>query len=73
MLIILIVIIPVYIVGGCIFMRKQRGTTTMAESCPNNEFWFAFPGLVKDGCAFTVAKIKGCTSRKGGPDGYDEV
>jgi len=75
LLIILIVLIPVYIIGGCIFMRKQRGTTTMSESCPHSEFWFAFPGLVKDGCVFTVGKIKQCTGQggKGAPDGYDEV
>jgi hypothetical protein len=74
LLIILVVLIPVYIIGGCIFMRKQRGTTTMAESCPHSEFWFAFPGLVKDGCTFTVNKIKQMAGGgKGAPDGYDEV
>lgn len=73
-LIILIVVIPVYIIGGCIFMRKQRGTSTMAESCPHNEFWFALPGLVKDGCLFTVGKIKGLGGGgRGTADGYDEV
>jgi hypothetical protein len=75
-LIILIVVIPVYIIAGCVYMRKQKGTTTMAESCPHSEFWFAFPGLIKDGCMFTAAKIKqaaGRVSNKGTADGYDEV
>jgi len=75
-LIILVVVIPVYIIAGCVYMRKQKGTTTMSESCPHNEFWFAFPGLIKDGCIFTAAKLKqaaGRVSNKGAADGYDEV
>jgi len=57
-LIILMVLIPVYIAGGCIFMRKKRGTVTMKESCPHYEFWSAIPGLVKDGCIFSAKKTK---------------
>lgn len=30
----------------------QRGTVGMVESCPQNEFWFSVPGLVKDGIAY---------------------
>jgi hypothetical protein len=29
------------------------------ESLPNIEFWSEIPGLVKDGCGFFVAKVKG--------------
>jgi len=57
-LIILIVVIPVYIVAGCLFMRYQRGTVTMKESCPHFEFWSTIPGLIKDGCIFTAKKLK---------------
>jgi hypothetical protein len=77
-LIILIVIIPVYIIGGCLFMRYQRGTVTMKESCPHFEFWSTIPGLIKDGCIFTGKKLKEGYQRLSGGGGgggtdYNEV
>jgi hypothetical protein len=57
-LIILMVVVPLYIIGGCIYMRHQRGTVTMKESCPHYECWSVIPGLMKDGCIFTAKKLK---------------
>jgi hypothetical protein len=61
-----------YIVGGCIYKRQKTGTTTMKESCPNNEFWFALPGLVKDGFKYSFNMLRtGCKS--GSAEKYEEL
>lgn len=78
-LIIILVVTVVYIAGGCFYNRKKKGTTGMVESCPNNQFWFILPGLVKDGCSFTnrkcvkptIAKITGKSS--GNHADYEEL
>jgi len=57
-IIILLVVIPVYIVVGCIYKAKTKGTTGM-ESCPNIDFWRDLPGLVKDGFRFVFSKCRG--------------
>jgi len=44
---------------GSAFKYKKLGVTGM-EMLPQIEFWRDYPGLVKDGLAFTVAKIKAC-------------
>jgi len=64
-LIILVVSISVYLIVGCIYLRKVKGTVGMKESCPNGGFWTALPGLVKDGLAFTWAKLRGLCGGKG--------
>jgi len=58
LLILVIVLVPVYIVIGCIYKAKTKGTTGV-ESCPNVEFWRDLPGLVKDGFRFTFSKCRG--------------
>jgi len=65
-LIILLVLIPVYIAGGCVYKMKTKGTTGM-ESCPNVDFWRDLPGLVKDGFRFTFSKCRG------GSGSYNQV
>jgi hypothetical protein len=50
-LIILACVIPVYIIGGCIYKRQKMGTTGVVESCPNVDFWRALPGFIKEVCA----------------------
>jgi len=57
-IIILLVVTPVYIVVGCIYKAKTKGTTGI-ESCPNIDFWRDLPGLVKDGFRFVIGKCRG--------------
>ena len=57
-IILLCVLIPLYVVGGCIYKSQKLGATGM-DKCPNVEFWRDLPALVKDGFAFTFAKIRG--------------
>jgi hypothetical protein len=71
-LILLLVGTLVYIAAGCVYKRKKIGTTTMKESCPNNEFWFGLPGLVKDGFRYSFNMIRtGCKS--GSNQQYEEL
>jgi hypothetical protein len=54
-LIILLCLLVVYFVGGIIinkFSRQKEGI----EVIPNYQFWFALPGLFKDGVLFVVHK-----------------
>jgi hypothetical protein len=57
-LIILLVVIVVYFVAG-ILWQKYRNHATGSDLIPNKEFWTELPILVKDGCKFTVNKIRG--------------
>jgi len=57
-LIVLLVSSFVYIVVGCIY-NHRKGAAGM-EKCPNFGFWRDVPGLVKDGFAYTWAKLRGC-------------
>jgi len=70
-LIILLVSTFLYIVLGCFYMTKYKGTTGR-ESCPNYTFWSSLPGLVKEGCMFTYHKLRGLC-RRGGEEGYETV
>jgi len=70
-LIILLVTTFLYIVLGCFYKTKYKGTTGR-ESCPNFTFWSTLPGLVKDGCVFTWQKLRGLC-RRGGEEGYETV
>ena len=67
-IIILCVVIPLYVIIGCIYKSQKLGATGM-EKCPNVEFWRDLPSLVKDGCAFTVVKLKGLCGGSGGGGG----
>jgi len=66
-IIILVVVFPVYIVGGCIYKAVKQGTHGI-ESCPNIDFWKDLPNLIKDGFKFVFS---GC--KKGGDSSYDEL
>src|SRR4051794_30612584 len=55
-IIILSVVVPLYVVGGCVYKHQKLGATGM-DKCPNVEFWRDLPSLVKDGFAFTYAKL----------------
>jgi len=72
-LILLTVVGVLYVVGGCVFMRTRRGTTGLKESCPNNQFWFALPGLVMDGMRYTKVKCLGLCGKGGGYDNMNDL
>jgi len=55
-LIILAVVIPVYIIAGCVWNWKKNGLRGW-EACPNRGFWKALWVNAKAGCAVTRAKI----------------
>jgi cation-dependent mannose-6-phosphate receptor len=58
----------VYVVAGCVYKSQKLGATGV-EMCPNVEFWRDLPGLVKDGCAFTIAKCKALCAGGGSASG----
>ncbi|CAH1799795.1 unnamed protein product [Owenia fusiformis] len=58
--IILIVLLPLYVIGGMAIKRQRQGARGV-EMVPNIEFWKSVPGLVKDGTMFVVGKV----TRKG--------
>jgi len=64
-IIFLCVLIPVYVAGGCLYKSQKLGAQGM-DKCPNVEFWRDLPALCKDGCVFTVNKIKGLCGGGGG-------
>jgi len=67
-LIIFILGVFFYILGGCVYNRQKKATTGMRDSCPQNEFWLnELPSLVKDGMMYTKIKVLGIC-RKG--DGF---
>jgi len=71
-LIIMLVLVILYVAGGCFYKRVRLGATTMKEGCPQQQFWFALPGLVKDGCKYTYQRVRtGCKS--GTSQTYDEL
>jgi hypothetical protein len=74
--IILVVVSFVYFVGGMALNRFKNGKSG-AEMIPNITFWRDLPGLVKDGCSYFVAKVKGLcgvkSSASGGSSSYDEI
>lgn len=63
-IIILCVVLPLYVVGGCVYKSQKQGATGM-EKCPNIDFWRNLPGLCKDGCVFTFRKLRGLCSGGG--------
>lgn len=60
-LIFLACLVFVYLVGGIVYNKKVRPSDDLF---PGVGFWREVPGLVKDGCSFTLAKIN--AMRKGG-------
>ena len=60
-----------YLAIGIAFMYFAKGARGI-EVIPNLAFWQEFPSLVRDGCRFTVAKVKGLAGR-GGATEYSEV
>jgi len=50
---------------GAFYKYKKLGVTGI-ETIPNVEFWRDYPGLVKDGIAFSITKLKACASPGGG-------
>jgi len=67
-IIILCVVIPIYIIGGCVYKKQRVGATGM-EMCPNIDFWRSLPGLVKDGCKYTWFKLRSLCNKGAQPDG----
>jgi len=67
-IIILCVVFPVYVVGGCVYKSQKLGATGM-DKCPNVEFWRDLPSLVKDGIRFFVAKVRGLCGGGGSSGG----
>jgi hypothetical protein len=55
-LILLLVAVVIYIVGGMVFRYKFQEVEPGINLIPNLGFWTAIPGLVKDGCVFTYTK-----------------
>jgi len=66
--IIVCVVTPVYIIGGCAWnhFRDKDRQLSWKDKCPQHTFWFMVPGLVKDGCKFTMAKTKEMVGRARG-------
>eukprot|EP00039_Didymoeca_costata_P025887 m.14461 g.14461 ORF g.14461 m.14461 type:complete len:260 (+) comp5104_c0_seq1:61-840(+) len=61
----------IYFAGGATYLYKQKGERGW-EMVPNKDFWSSIPGLVKDGMAFSYAKVKEWTG-KGDNEGYQNV
>jgi len=72
-IIILVVCTFVYIVVGCIFQRKMRGTTTMRDSFPHIVYWQQLGSLVKDGSTFVLAKLRSLTRGGAGGGSYQTI
>jgi len=68
--IILVCVIPVYVVVGCIINHQRTPEANWREKCPQSSFWCGLPGLVKEGCMFTFAKLRGlCGGRQTATEG----
>jgi len=50
-----------YFVSGFLYNKFVKGTESIKESIPQVEFWESFPDLVKDGCVYTIGRVKGKT------------
>jgi len=56
-LIVLMVSAVLYVGVGCGICYKKYEKRGL-DACPHKDFWFALPGLVKDGVVFSIGKIK---------------
>jgi len=74
-LIVILVLIPVYIIAGCIWNYKRNGTALGCESCPNRAFWKNFWINSKTGCAVTWAWLRSKCGRGNSysSTGHEEV
>jgi len=66
-IIILLSLFVLYIIGGVAY-NKFRKDAHGLELIPNHEFWFALPGLVRDGNIYTYKKLRGLCGHK-----YEEM
>jgi hypothetical protein len=67
-LVLIAVLAPLYVGGGCLYNRKQKGTTGF-DSMPNAGFWRDLPSLVKEGGGFAISKVTGKGGGGGGGGG----
>jgi len=58
------VAVVLYFGIGMVYKYKKLGVTGI-ETIPNIEFWRDYPGLIKDGIAFSVTKAKACAAKGG--------
>jgi hypothetical protein len=54
-LFVFVVVVP-YLVLGALYMKFRKGATSASEMVPHGDFWFALPGLIKEGFRFTLTK-----------------
>jgi len=52
-----------YVAVGCGICYKKYEKRGL-DACPHKDFWFALPGLVKDGVVFSIGKIKNLVGSK---------
>ena len=57
-LILLLVAVAVYFVGGAVYQKKVHDPQSPREYVIHNGFWCALPGMVVDGCKFIVHGCK---------------
>lgn len=72
-ILLLSIVLCLYCSCGMGYKYKMIGVTGI-EAIPNVDFWRSYPGLVKDGVGFTVAKLQQCAAKGGGSGGsYSNV
>ena len=71
-IILLSILVCLYCSCGMGYKYKMIGVTGV-EAIPNVDFWRSYPGLVKDGVAFTVSKVQQCAAKGGGGGAYSNV
>lgn len=65
-LILMTVGVFLWIAGGCLYLRKYKGTTGMTESCFGYNALANFCALVREGCLFSREKAKKVMNRQAG-------
>jgi hypothetical protein len=70
LLLILLICTTLYLGGGTAYSYKAQGKKGV-DALPHPEFWTTFRGLVEDGTAFFMQKVKAATEN--GFDGYAAV
>lgn len=68
-IILLVVSLVLYLAYG-FFLARRRGESGIRDILPHQEFWSSLPGLVKDGCEFTILSIKSGIQRCRGGSNY---
>ena len=54
----LVILIVLYFGLGAVYQWKFKEAQTPKEFIIHNEFWFALPGLIKDGVLFIIHGFK---------------